>query len=66
MELQEGATPYSYMTFGCIIKICDYNMRGRCIYNVAKLKIPTGRHCHADIVEVENEARLDYLDGNLT
>lgn len=64
MELEFGMTPYSPGTFDCDdYQGCQYNSGGRCIYQVARLKIEIGRACHQDIVECEIEAEADYAMG---
>lgn len=64
MELEKDMTPYSEGTFDCDdYPGCAYQMNGRCIYNVARLKIRTGRACYDDLVQDEMECYLDYLDG---
>lgn len=64
MELQKGKTEWSEGTFVCNdYPGCQYQKNGRCIYNVARLQIRIGRACYDDLVQDENEMRLDYLDS---
>lgn len=63
MELEKGKTPYSNMTFPCERDSCFYYTNGRCIYNVARIKIEISRACHLELVECETEDYLDYMDG---
>jgi len=64
MELQEGKTAYSEGTFECNdYPGCSYQQDGRCIYNVAKLKIRPGKACYNDLRQDEIECELDAAMG---
>lgn len=65
MELQPGKDAYSDMTFPCTdYPGCQYQdpVSERCIFNVARLQIRTGKACYEELRQAEIEAELDYLD----
>lgn len=63
MDLEKGKDEFSHMTFDCDNKYCSYHKNGRCIYNVARIKIRTSKACYEELRSVEIEAELDYMDG---
>lgn len=66
IELQNGKTPFSQGTYSCENSGCFYNSGdGRCVYNVARLQIRTGRECYEELRQSEIEAEADYALGLL-
>ena len=65
MELQKGKTPFSEGTFECENESCWYNQGSRCIFNIARLQMPTGKACYEELRDCEIEAELDHADGLL-
>lgn len=64
MELESGMTIWSPGTFDCDdYPGCQYQQNGRCIFNVARLKIRPGRACYHELRQDEIECELDYLDS---
>ena len=53
VNIKKGMNQYSEGTFTCSGPTyggCLYRIDGRCIYNVATIKICVSRACHEDIV----------------
>lgn len=42
---------------------CVYNESGKCIFYSATIQQRTSRACYPELLEAENEARLDYAAG---
>lgn len=61
MELINGKTEFSEMTYSCDNESCQYNKNARCIYNVAKIKIRMARACYDELRQDEIEAYLDSI-----
>ncbi|MCM1215459.1 MAG: hypothetical protein NC548_13180 [Lachnospiraceae bacterium] len=54
MELQAGKTIYSEGTFPCNdYPGCQYQMDGRCIYNVIRLQIRPGKACYEELLQLK-------------
>ena len=54
VNVEEGKTPFSEKTFACNSNEyagCLYRIDGRCVFNVATIKIHISRVCYEDIIE---------------
>lgn len=59
----EGLDSYSEGTFDCDREGCFYHQYGRCIYNIAPIKIRTSRGCYEELMQDYYDCMADYEMG---
>lgn len=55
-----GLDSYGNGTKPCIKRDCWYNQEGRCIYDIAPMKLEQSRSCHKSFQQAEIEDTIDY------
>lgn len=59
----KGLDSYAESTFDCEVEGCFYNQHGRCIYNIAPIKIHQSRSCYEELERDRIECEHDYDEG---